>query len=274
MLILSVFALALFFNIERLNFDRPNLIDIASFVYVLGLFAVLTVLTIPLLARFHPVVLVGLWVSLYLISKFFVFNDRPLLGGIYTYLTVTELTLLSGTVWVSHRLAQALLDFEQAVENITLVNGNRQVRHLDDASDDIQVEMFRSRHNHYPLSVVVVEPTGDALQLALQRAVQEMQQTLLNSYVITNLAHALSRYLRRSDLVLQERERGRFIILCPDTSARDMDPLVEYIQATAGELLGVSVNCGTATFPDEALTFEELILQAEAKLNYVPSAST
>lgn len=90
----------------------------------------------------------------------------------------------------------------------------------------------------------------------------------MRSYVITKLADSLSRHLRRTDLVLEERERGRFIILCPDTSARDLNVLVEYIQATATEMVGVTVDCGMATFPDEALTFEELVRQAETRLSY------
>jgi hypothetical protein len=133
--------------------------------------------------------------------------------------------------------------------------------------------MFRSRHHHHPLSVIVVEPKKDSHQVALHQAVKEVQETIMRSYVITKLANSLSRHLRRTDLVLEERERGRFIILCPDTSARDLNMLVEYIQATATEMVGVTVDCGMATFPDEALTFEELVRQAETRLSYaVPVA--
>jgi GGDEF domain-containing protein len=196
----------------------------------------------------------------------FLFYQQPLIGEVYTYITITEVTFLSVLIWLAHRTARSLQDFEEAVENITMVNINGRVRSLDDASEDIQIEMFRSRNHHHPLSVILVEPEPDSFKVMLHQAVQEVQNTIMNSYVITKLADSLSRHLRRTDLVLEERDRGRFVILCPDTNVKDLKILVEYIQATAVQILGVSVRYGTATFPDEALTFEELVHQAEKKL--------
>jgi hypothetical protein len=268
LVIATIIGLALFFNIERLDFGRENLIDISSSVYILGTIAAITAMAIPFLRNTPTALLILFWIGIYMLDKLFLSNSRPILGGIYTYLSITEITLLSLSVWLSHRLALAVYDFEDAVQNVTLVNLNGRVRPLDEAVEDIQVEMFRSRHHHHPLSVIVVEPQPGSIQVVLHRAVQEVQQAIMNNYVITKLADSLSHHLRRTDLVLEQRDRGRFIILCPDTSARDLNVLVEYIQATAAELVGVSVNCGMATFPDEALTFEELVHQAESNLCY------
>ena len=129
--------------------------------------------------------------------------------------------------------------------------------------------MFRSRHNHNPLSVVLVELEPESLQAALHHAVQEVQQALLTNYVVNNIAHTLSKYLRRTDLILEQRDQGRFLIMCPDTTSGDLKLLVEYIQAVAAEQLGTSLACGVATFPDEAITFEELVNRAESHLHYL-----
>lgn len=268
LIVATIVGLTIFFNIERLDFGRTNLIDIDSFVYILGAIALTTVFVTPLLWRSHVALSLTVWIAVYLLMKLFFFNQRPLLGGLYTYLTITEIALLLLTIWLSHSLARVIHDFEKAVEIITFGSDNKRVRRLGDATEDIQVEMFRSRHHHHPLSVVVVEPKKESIQVALHRAVKEVQEVIMKNYVITRLADSLSRHLRRTDMVLEERERGRFIILCPDTSARDLNVLVEYIQVTAAEMMGVSVRCGTATFPDEALTFEELVRQAETKLSY------
>ncbi len=266
--IATIIGLTILFNIERLDLGRDNVVDIVSFVYILTVLAVITTITVPAIKRVNGGLILAFWLVIYLLGKLFLFETRPFWGGVYTYLTITEMALLSLSVWLSHRLALAMHDFEDAVENLTMVNLNGRVRSLDQAADDIQVEMFRSRHHHHPLSVIVVEPKKDSLQVALHQAVKEVQETIMRSYVITKLADSLSRHLRRTDLVLEERERGRFIILCPDTSARDLNVLVEYIQATATEMVGVTVDCGMATFPDEALTFEELVRQAETRLSY------
>jgi GGDEF domain-containing protein len=269
--ILLLITLALFFNIERLDFGEANVIDIASFVYVLGLAAVLSLILIPILRRSNVAVSTALWTGIYLSSKFLLFQffeERPLLGGLYTYLTITELVFILILVWLSHNFAAGLYEFEEAVKRITFSDSNRRIRQYHEADEDIQVEMFRSRHNHHPLSIIVVEPNAQSLQTTLHRLVQEFQQTMLSSYVINNMAQTLSKYLRRTDLILEQREKGRFIIVCPETNANDSELLVEYIQNVALEQLGTSVVYGMATFPKEAVTFEELVRQAESKLQH------
>lgn len=150
--------------------------------------------------------------------------------------------------------------------NITMVSNSDRVRHLKTADEDIEVEMFRSRNSHQPLSVVVVEPKPESVQVALHRAVQEVQQTMMYSYVINSMAQRLSKYLRRTDLILEQREQGRFVILCPDTNGRELKLITEYVETIADLELGVSVRCGTATFPDQALTFEDLVNLAQSHL--------
>ena len=275
--ILLLTTLALFFNVERLDFGEANVIDIASFVYVLGLAAVLSLILIPILQRSNVAVSIALWTSIYLSSKFLLFHffkGRPLLGGLFTYLTITELVFILILVWLSHNFAAGLYEFEEAVKRITFSDSNRRIRQYHEADEDIQVEMFRSRHNHHPLSIIVVEPDAQSLQTTLHRLVQEFQQTMLSSYVINNMAQTLSKYLRRTDLILEQREKGRFIIVCPETNANDSELLVEYIQNVALEQLGTSVVYGLATFPKEAVTFEELVRQAESKLQHSHNGKT
>jgi hypothetical protein len=266
-IVILIITLAIFFNIERLDVNEENIVDIQTFVYILGTVAVVLTIIVPFLRKWSVFASVLFWLGLYLVGKLFLFYHQPIIGEVYTYLTITEVTFLSVLVWLAHRAAKNISDFEEAVENITMVNVNGRVRSLDDALEDIQIEMFRSRNHHHPLSVILIEPEPESLKVILHQAVQEVQNAIMNSYVITKLADSLSRHLRRTDLVLEERERGRFVILCPDTNVNDLEVLVEYIQATAVEILGVSVKYGTATFPEEALTFEELVHQAEMKLH-------
>ena len=267
-----VIGLSVLFNIERLDFGAVNIIDIDSFVYVLGLIAVVTTIGMPILHRVPISVLIGGWAGIYYLSKlalWFLFDQRPLFGGIYTYLSITEIALLLIMVWLAHKVSAPLQEFAEAVKSITFTNNNKRIKPITEADEDIQIEMFRSRHNHHPLSVVLVELEPESLQAALHRAVQEVQQAMLSNYVINNIAHTLSKYLRRTDLILEQRDQGRFLILCPETSAGDLELLVEYIQAVATEQLGTSIACGVATFPDEAITFEELVNQAESHLHHL-----
>jgi hypothetical protein len=270
-IVVLIFCLTIFYNIERLDFGKQNVVDIASFVYILALFAVISLIWLPALRRSNVFVLSAMWVAVYLAIKSWLsisFGTHPLLGGVYTYLSITELSLLLITVLVAHKVASALEDFQGAVAEITLSDGNRRIRQIDEATDEIQLEMFRSRHYHHPVGIVVVKPEPAFKQMALHRAVQEVQQAMMRTYVMKSMAKTFSSYIRRTDLILEQRDLERFIILCPDTNASDLELMVEYLHAVAQERLGAPIACGTATFPDEAITFEELIHTAESRLNH------
>jgi len=54
--------------------------------------------------------------------------------------------------------------------------------------------------------------------------------------------------------------------LCPETNAASSEILRQRIQTAVKSSLGVSLTIGVASFPDDALTFEELLHKASAKL--------
>jgi hypothetical protein len=266
----SIFALllllALFFNIERLDFGNQNVIDIETFVYGLGTLAVLSTLMVPSLRARSFLTLLITWLGIYLISKLFIFSDRPLLGGMYTYLTITEVCFICALFWLTYQLVQNIHDFEKAVENITFSHLSNRVQKLEQTKDIIQTEMFRSRHNHHPLSIIIVEPEVEAIKTTLHRMVREVQQTMMSYYMINNLGRILGNYLRRSDLVLENQEKNQIMLICPETNSADATLLIDYINEIVAKHLDISIKCGTASFPNGAVTFEELVRQAEAQL--------
>jgi hypothetical protein len=261
-----VIGLTLFFNIERLDFGQQDLIDILSFVYVIGTLATLSLITVPPLSRASFPVPLVLWMGVYLLCRLLIFDDRPLLGGIHTYLSITEVALLSLLIWLAHDLGRSLHDFEEAVKNITLADISHRIRKLNEAEQDIQLELVRSRRHQRPMSVILVEMKPESVRAALHRTVQEVQRAMMTRYVVTSLARVISKQIRRTDMVLNQEEQGRFVILSPDTNMTSSTVVARRIQAAAVEGLGVSVTCGVAAFPEDALTFEELLLRAELNL--------
>lgn len=269
LLVISLIGLTLFYNIERLDFGEENVIDIDSAVYVLGFLAIISTVALPVTRYLNVAWVMTLWSTIFVLAKLWLLyfaDGRPLLGGIYTYLSITELALLLIMVWLFFKLARAIYDFELGVENITFSDHNGRIRQFDKARDEIRVEMFRSRHNHHPLSVIIVEPEAGHVEMALHRAVQEVQQAMMRSYLLNNMAQLVSKYLRRTDIVMEQRGEGRFLVLCPETTIEDAKLLVEYIQTITSQQMGISVACGSATFPNEAFTFEELVNLAETHL--------
>src|SRR5688572_26346103 len=168
-----IFVLTIFYNIERLDMGTENPLNIETFVYLFGAVAAIFTISfeLPLAPRYRFYGTLILWLGIYLISKLYLFGRNPLLGDPYTYLTITEVAFLSLLIFSTHKLAYNLRDFERAVQNITFAGSNK-IQDLEKASEKIQDEMFRSRHYHHPLSVIVVEPEPTSLRVSVNRIVQ------------------------------------------------------------------------------------------------------
>ncbi len=266
--VILIVGLSFFFNIERLDFGETNIVNIASFVYVLGFLAVGLTLVLPQLQYIKLSIAMTIWGGIYILAKVFVFNQRPFIGGVYTYLSVTELAMLLALVWMAYQVTGAAQAFEDAVEKITLGEaGGAYVKNLSAAQDDIRREMFRSRHYNRPLGIIAVQPNLDAANPDAHRIIREAQTAMVNSYIINNIANTLQKYLRPTDMILEDRETQRFYIICPETSLNDLKILLEYVQDVTADELGVGAACGFATFPDEAVVFEDLLNKSVGRLN-------
>ncbi len=277
LVIALILDLTLFFNLERLSFGEEyyHFINIQGFVYAIGVLAVISLLLFPPLRKRSVAVSAVLWLGIYACGKLVLFKSptHPALGGFNTFVTIAEVALIILTIWIAHALSRSLQDFEQAVENITVAGISHRLRRIEDAGEDIQTELIRSRRHKTPVSIVVIEPSKESIHAALNRAVEQVQTAMMARYVITSMAAVLSRILRRTDMVLEQGEKGRFIIFSPETTAEESQILVNHIRSTILGQLQVNVDCAVAEFPRDALTFEELVHEAERRLSHLNAGS-
>ena len=266
-IIFMIIFLALFFNIERLDISGSNVIDLHSYVYVLVTIAALAVL----ISRRHQSVSVYysifFYEAVYVALKILVFTNRPLIGNIYTYLSITEMTLLAISIFLTYDVARALNEVEGVIEKVTFPKHGQRVIPITDAADEVKLEFIRSRRHNRPLSLVVVDIDPHEVKVNLEQAVKKIQKAMLTRYILASLANIISKEARRTDLIIDQVEKDRFILLCPETTAEGSTVLSERIQAIAHERLGVRVKCGLAAFPDEALTFEDLLQRAQENID-------
>jgi len=266
--------LAVLYNLERLDVGGGHPVDFQVLLYILVLAAVACTIAVPAFGRRPLVASLGLWSGIYVLGRLAWPADRPLLERAPVYLLIAELALLGISVLLAYEVARALHRFEEAVEQVTLPDPQRWVVLLKDAADAIATEINRSRRYERPLTVVVVKPEAQSIPLILQHMVQEVQHKIATHYAIVSLGRMLKITLRRTDLVLlEDRERNRFIILCPETGREAAETLADRVQRAAPEQLGFDVACGIAGFPDEALTFDEVTRLAEAKMRSASNAA-
>ncbi len=97
------------------------------------------------------------------------------------------------------------------------------LNNVEDADEEIEIEMFRSRHTHRSLGVVVVEPNANSIEVAMHRMVQEVQQSMMQNYVVNNMRkQAEVNICAGTDPDFRRTKPGRFIVFCPDTNTEDL----------------------------------------------------
>lgn len=268
--LILIIIIGVFLNIERVDIGSEyDVVNLQSFVYILAFLVVSSTLLLP--ERFKPttVYLFLFWGAIYFLAKLVVFDRRPLLGGIYTYLTITELSLLSLLVLSSNRVARVLYDVEDTIANVTLDDVSGRVRHFDRAGEDISKEFARSRRQNVPISVMILKVHLDTAELKAQRTAEEMMQAMLKRYATNKLVRLLDRELRRTDLVLNRPKDDQVVLVLPETANPGTDILAQRIRTIVQEQLGIKISTGYATFPDQALTFDDLLHQAECQTDIV-----
>lgn len=265
-IIFMLIHLTIVFNLERFDYSTQNVIDIQTFVYVLIIAMVVMTLAIRPLQRISLYVSLMGWLVVYGGLKLLLFNSRPILGDLFTYLTALELAIIAITVFLISDLSQTLHDFEDVIDKVTIPRLGQRVLRMREAGEEIKTEFIRSRRHSRPLSVLVVNVNTETPAFNLEKTVREIQRNMLLRYLASSLSKILSKEARRTDLIVEKNDERGFVMLCPETTAEGTLILAERIQQIATDQLGIKLDYGIASFPDEALTFDELLQRAQENL--------
>ncbi|MBU1227640.1 MAG: hypothetical protein KJ698_10600 [Actinobacteria bacterium] len=183
------------------------------------------------------------------------------------YQALVEAIFVTLAAALAHRLATGLDQLDQAINSV--VFGESPALPLDSrqAANEILGEMARSRRHERPLSVTVLAPDPATLEFAVDHAAEEVQRAVRTQYVHSRVAQLIAEQLRRSDLLLEDPATGHFVVVSPETSSEGTALLVDRIRR-AVEPTNVRLTSGHATFPDHALTFEQLVERAQDHMGH------
>jgi GGDEF domain-containing protein len=254
----------LFYNIERIN--EP--INIASFVYVYVLICSLAMLFFrPLLrTRFF-------WLFLISISPYFVLKVwyyQNLLGRSLP-LTITEMAAIGLTIFLSRQLAYELVEMRETVTNMIINPLTKGINPFETSQNQINKEIRRARQHQQEVSLLAVRVSEPSLQLNRNRFIRELENEIIQKYINARVGKIFVDQLHITDIVSQRGDQ--FVILLPQTGKEDTSKIAHRLQSNAQDMLGITIKIGAATFPEEALTFEELMESAEQKMDQVSPES-
>lgn len=256
------FYLAIIFILGQLDrVDRP-IVNLASYFYILVFVVVSCMVLIPSFYRAPQFISMVFWASIYFaLSRVL---DRTLSAPDSFETIFVEVVLLELGVWLSYQLAADLAHSASLVDTMAQSAFPNQAIELDNASSLISNEVTRSRRYHRPLSLLIfnVVPENKDIYRELFRS---FQRDLLNRFSSARMGQLIGERIRQTDVLLRDR-LGSFVVLCPETDKESVLLLGERISNKLKEGTGLRISWGCSSFPDEALTFDDMVARAREQM--------
>ncbi len=260
--LLAVFVGA--FAFDRLGMDTGRTIETPAYLIAIAFVAA------PLLARGLRR---GTARTNALLALAMVLGFRCITGTLIAdpYQVLVESAFVALAAVLSHTVATGLDRLDQTLGAVAF--GESPALPLDghQAANEILGEMARSRRHSRPLSVTVLAPDPVTMEVAIDGAAEEVQRAVRARFVHGKIARKIADQLRRSDLLFEDPATGHFVVLSPETGADGTSLLVERIRSAAAAD-NLRFTAGHATFPDNALTFEQLVEKAQERMESAPES--
>ena len=253
--------LALIFVLGQADYTGRPIINFASYFYLAVMIAVPVTLFFPSISRVSTFVPLLVWAGVYLVLLQMIDRNLSANKGGFSVI-VLEFVLLEVGVWFAHELAKQIGHAESIMDALALSAFPNRAHEIEVESQRIKIELTRSRRYHRPLSLVVIESEN---QKTTREMLKSVQQDLLNRFTSARIGQIIDDRIRQTDLVLRDH-RGRFVILCPETELADAILLAKRISQAIKERSELPVLWGVAAFPEEALTFDDLLQKASERL--------
>jgi GGDEF domain-containing protein len=255
--------LAVIFVLGQADYaDRP-LINFANYFYLAVLVAMPLTLFFPRISRISVYVPLLFWAVVYIALLQLINRNYSANRGELAVIAL-EFMMLEVGVWFAHQLATQISHAESIMDALALSAFPNRARDIESENQRIKIELTRSRRYHRPLSVVMIESESDDEKL-IREAFKNIQHDLMSRFTSARVGQIIDDRVRQTDLVLRDY-KGRFIVLCPETDLPNASLLAKRIAQAIKERTSLRVLWGVAAFPDEALTFDDLLQKARERL--------
>ena len=249
--------LFLFYNIERLS-APINITDVA---YTFVPFVAALTILVPRLRRVPLGVLLLAPIPVFLVLKAW-WKSR--VWGTSLPLTVTEICVIVVTILLARWVSNEVSEFESALAHITIGYTAELPEQFSAGQTEMYQELRRARHHNRPLALMAIGIEKESIQVALDRMVQEVQQTMMKRYVLADVSRTLCDELEGYNIIA--RNNDHFLVLLPEVTSEEVTDLVGSLHKTVSEQVGVVLQIGTASFPDDAVTFDSLVEMAVGEM--------
>lgn len=245
------------FQESFIDFSPPFFILIAIVVFS-ELILVSLLIRSGVKLRYYSVIV--FWVFVYGVVWAFYSNPRTTIE-----VHVIQFLLIILSAILAYDVGKRIGEIDKTLEGLSSTAYPNRARDIQSSRDLVAAEITRSRRYHHPLSLLAIKlekPKGKEGWRELESLASDMYER----FAIAKVSQILSDLARSTDMILYDRD-GQFILLCPETNLSNLKVLAERMEAAVEESINAKIEWGGATFPDEALTFEDLLQTAQKRLN-------
>jgi len=256
--VLLISWIVVFYSLERL-FESHN---VSGSIFLIGLIVAIATLIVPHVVKIPVWLIIAIVIPLLLIYKTI---TGTLLNVVSIPMVFLECGLISFTALLAMWVNQAINEFENTIEHITIGNHGKFPESDSQGQTLLYREVRRARNHQRPLTLMKVEVDEKSIEIALDRMVQEAQQTMKKQYALSKVSKTLCNKLEDSDTIVQKGDC--FLIALPELCPENIPGLIERLQKQVFENVGVSLKFGSASLPRDGLTLEGLLDKASMDLD-------
>lgn len=259
----SALYLAMIFVLGQLDLIGRPLINFASYFYFLAMIGVPVTLFFPSVTRVSTSLPMAVWAGIYVILTLLINRARSTTADGLSVI-ILELGLLEAGVWFAHQLAKQITHAESVMDELASDAFPHRAQEFDEGGQRVKIELNRSRRYQRPLSLLLIEVDPEH-QRSNSEVLKSIQTDIVNRFTSARVGQIIDERIRQTDLVLRDK-RWRFVILCPETDLSAGLVLARRIIEAVHEKTGLDILWGVAAFPEEALTFDDLLRKARQRL--------
>ncbi len=254
--------LVLIFGLAQIEFIEQNVLNFEPAFFVLIALAAVAGLFLPSLVNLSIYTYLLGWALIYALTWFFYW--RWLERELEPQLLSLQFILMAIAAGLAFDVGKHLRSMNDLLQDLAINAYPNRVLDLNTAQDRIGTELTRARRYQHPLSILILDPFQGNPNPGWKQA-EKIYHDLLQRLATARIGQLLSQQARETDLILWD-SAGRFLVLCPETTGDQVRIFAQRLERTLEHAIGTTITWSFATFPDEALTFDELLERAKQRL--------
>jgi GGDEF domain-containing protein len=161
------------------------------------------------------------------------------------------------TGFIARQINYGLREFEDVITDISFGQIGSLPKSFSEVQSSMYREVRRARRYQRPLSVVTLKIDEQSIQVALPKMIEAIQQEMMREYVFANVSRVLDENV--DDFGTIALRDDCFIVVLPEKTPNEASAVAQRLEKVVREKIDVKLQTGMANFPDEAITFEELV---------------